>query len=68
MTGFGDIGLKFPLILAISVFIGSLNFMFSRVEDEKCFIAGQIKRLRFLVQRSLRLAKASAPSDQGSFQ
>ena len=38
MTGFIDLNLKFPLILAISVFISSLNFMLSRVEHEFFFI------------------------------
>ena len=32
MTGFGDLNLKFPLILAILVLISSLNFMHSSVE------------------------------------
>ena len=36
MAGFGDLNLKFPLILAISVFMCSLN-MLSRVEHEKSF-------------------------------
>ena len=36
MTVFYDLTLKFPLIMAISVFIMSiLNFMLSRVEHEK---------------------------------
>ena len=35
MTGFGDLTLKFPLILAILVFMSHLNFMLSRVEHEK---------------------------------
>ena len=30
--------MKFPLILANSVFMSSLNFMLSRVEHEKYFI------------------------------
>ena len=38
MTSFGNLILKFLLILAISVFMSSLNFMLSRVEHEKCFI------------------------------
>ena len=38
MTGFGDLNLKFPLILAILVLISSLNFMLSSVEHEKSFI------------------------------
>ena len=38
MTGFGDLNLKSPLILAISVFMSSLNFMLSLVEHEKSFI------------------------------
>ena len=44
MTGFGDFkNLKFPLILATSVFINSLNFMLSRVEHDKIFVTwGQI--------------------------
>ena len=40
MSGFGDLYLKFLLILAISVFISSLNFMLSRVEHENFFILG----------------------------
>ena len=36
MTGIGDLNLKFPLILDISIFIiSSLNFMLSRDEHEK---------------------------------
>ena len=35
MTGFGDLNPKFPLILAISVFMSSLQFILSRVEHEK---------------------------------
>ena len=38
MTGFGDFNLKFPLILAISVFMRSLNFMLSSVGHEIFFI------------------------------
>ena len=38
MTCFGDWNLKFPMILAISVSMSSLNFMLSRVEYEKTFI------------------------------
>ena len=38
MIGFGDLNLKFQLILAISVIMSSLNFMLSRVEHEKSFI------------------------------
>ena len=38
MTDFCDLNLKFPLILAISVFLCSLNFMLSRVEHKKSFI------------------------------
>ena len=38
MTGFCDLNLKFPLILAISVFMRSYNFMLSWVENEKSFI------------------------------
>ena len=38
MTSFGDLNLKFPLILAISVFMIRLNFMLGRVEHEKSFI------------------------------
>ena len=34
MTGFGDLNLKFLLILAISAFMSSLNFMLSRVMHE----------------------------------
>ena len=29
MTGFGDLNLKFPLILAILIFMSNLNFMLS---------------------------------------
>ena len=35
MTGFDDLNIRFPLILAISVFMSSLNFMLSKVEHEK---------------------------------
>ena len=35
MTGFGDVNLKFTLILAILVFMSYLNFMLSKVEHEK---------------------------------
>ena len=38
ITDFGDLNLKLPLILAISVFMSNLNFMLCRVEHEKCFI------------------------------
>ena len=38
MTGFGDSKLKFPLILAISIFMSSFNFMLSRVEHGFFFI------------------------------
>ena len=38
MTGFGDLNLKFPLILTISSVRSNLNFMLSRVEHEKSFI------------------------------
>ena len=38
MTGFGDLNLEFPLILAILLFMSSLNFMLRRVEHEKSFI------------------------------
>ena len=36
MTGFGDLNLKFPLIVAMSVFMSSQNFML-RVEHENGF-------------------------------
>ena len=38
MTGCGDLNLKLPLTLAISVFMSNLNFMLSYVEHEKTFI------------------------------
>ena len=38
MTGFGDLDLKFSLILGISVFMSMMNIMLSRIEDEKSFI------------------------------
>ena len=38
MTDFVDLNLKIPIILVISIFISSLNFMLSRVEHEKSFI------------------------------
>ena len=41
MTGFGDLNLKFPGILAISVFMNSLNFLLSTVEREKSFITSE---------------------------
>ena len=36
---FGDFNLKFPMILAISVFMSSLNIVLSRVEHGKRCIA-----------------------------
>ena len=41
MTSFGDLNLKFPLILAISVFMSHLNLMLCRVEHEKSFICSR---------------------------
>ena len=41
MTGFSDLNLKFPLILAISLFMSSFDFVLSRVELEKCFITSR---------------------------
>ena len=38
MTGFGDLNLKFTLILAISVFMSNFNFMLGGVENEKSCI------------------------------
>ena len=38
MTGFGDLSLKYPLILAISVLMSCLHFMLSGVKHEKSFI------------------------------
>ena len=38
MTGFGDLNLKIPSILAVSIFMSCLNFMLSWVEHEKSFI------------------------------
>ena len=38
MTGFGDFDIKFPLILAILVFMSSLNFTLSWSEHEESFI------------------------------
>ena len=35
MTDIGDLNLKFPLVLVISVFMSSFNFMISRVEHTK---------------------------------
>ena len=35
MIGFGELNLKFPLILAISVFMSNLEFILSRVEHKK---------------------------------
>ena len=50
MFGFDDLNLKFPLILAISVFRSSLNFMFSRVEHDKCFIiSGPVENMLVLI-------------------
>ena len=42
MTGFANLNLEFPFILAISVFMSSLNFMLSRVEQEKSFITSEL--------------------------
>ena len=41
MTGFGDLNLNFQLIWAFSVFISNLNFMLSRVENEKRLITSR---------------------------
>ena len=41
MTGFCDLNLKFPMILAISVFMSISNFMLSWVEHEKTFITSE---------------------------
>ena len=41
MTGFGDLNLKCPLIWAISVLTGSLNFMHSSVEHGNVFITSE---------------------------
>ena len=43
MTGFGDLNLKFPLILPISVLMSSLILMLgrSRAEHEKSFITSE---------------------------
>ena len=38
MTGFDDISLNISMILASLIFMGSLNFILSRVEHEKSFI------------------------------
>ena len=38
MIGFGELNLKFPLILAISVLKSNLNFILSRVEHKNSFI------------------------------
>ena len=52
MTDFGDINLKFPLILDISVFMSGLNFMLSRVKHKKCLTTSgpdpQIERVYYL--------------------
>ena len=37
IVGFGGLNLKFPLILDVSVFMSSKNFMLSNVEHEKKF-------------------------------
>ena len=52
MTGFGDLYLKFPLILTISVFMSRLNFMLSRVEHEKSFITSGPGRKRFTCKQA----------------
>ena len=51
MTGFGDLNLKMPSILAISIFMSILNFMLSWVENEKSFItlAPGLLTMRFRV-------------------
>ena len=41
MIGVGDLNLKIPLILAISVFMSSLNFMLSLLEHEQSFITSR---------------------------
>ena len=35
MTGFCDLNLAIPYILAVLIFMSSLNFIISRVEHEK---------------------------------
>ena len=37
MNDFGDLNLKFPLVLAFIVYMSILNFMLSRVKHEKVF-------------------------------
>ena len=39
MTSFGNLNLNFPLILTISVYMSSLNFMFNSFEHEKRFLS-----------------------------
>ena len=40
MTGFSNTHLKIPLILAILIFMSSLNVMLSRVKNEKFYNLG----------------------------
>ena len=55
MTGFGDLNLKFPLIMAISVFMSSLNFMLSRVEHEESF------KTKFLIYEGRLINSRNSP-------
>ena len=60
MTGFADINLKIPWILAFSIFMSILNFMLSWVEIEKKFynlgVCSAIKRpARILEVKIIRL-------------
>ena len=41
MTDFGDLNMKIPLILSISIFMSSLNFMHICVEHEKSCITSE---------------------------
>ena len=41
MAGFYDLNLKMLLILAILIFMSSLNVMLSKVEHEKSFITSE---------------------------
>ena len=38
MTGFGDLSPKFPLVLAMLIFMSSLNFMLNKIENDISFI------------------------------
>ena len=66
MTGFGDLNLKFSLILAISVhvFMSSFNFILRWVEHEKSFITSESYNRVTPPKDAGRMAKGTADPDE----